>query len=48
MQVLLEHPNCGMAHAAGLVFRGAGEVRVAIRSEHCLMAIGTRSERSVK
>jgi cellulose synthase/poly-beta-1,6-N-acetylglucosamine synthase-like glycosyltransferase len=48
MEVLLEHPNCAMAHAAGLIFRGAGDVQGYYPPEHCLTAIGSPTERSCK
>jgi glycosyltransferase involved in cell wall biosynthesis len=46
MEVLLAHPNCGMAHAAGLVFRGAHEVQGHYPIEHCLLAVGDPIERA--
>jgi hypothetical protein len=48
MEVLLEHPNCAMAHAAGLIFRGTGDVQGYYPPEHCLTAIGSPAERSCK
>jgi hypothetical protein len=46
MEVLLSHPNCAMAHASGLIFRGANEVESYYPPEHCLLAVGERSERT--
>jgi glycosyltransferase involved in cell wall biosynthesis len=46
MEVLLENPSCAMAHAAGLIFRGAGEVQGCYPPEHCLTAIGQPTYRS--
>lgn len=40
MAVLLAHPGCAMCHAAGLVFRGAAEVRGIYPPEHRLAAMG--------
>ena len=48
MGVLLEHPKCAMAHAAGLVFRGTGDVQSYYPPEHCLTAIGSPIERSCR
>jgi glycosyltransferase involved in cell wall biosynthesis len=48
MQVLLEHPDCAMAHAAGLIFRGNGDVQGSYPPEHCLTAVGTPAVRSCK
>src|ERR1700760_1969028 len=44
MKVLLDNPNCAMAHAAGLIFRGAGEVQACYPLEHCLTALGNPAE----
>jgi hypothetical protein len=46
MEVLLVHPDCAMAHAAGLVFRGNGQVLGSYPAEHCLSAIGEPSARA--
>lgn len=46
MGVLLSHPNCAMAHAAGLIFRGADEVLGLYPPEHLLMAVGEPSARA--
>ncbi len=46
MEVLLAHPDCAMAHGAGLVFRGRDEVQAVYPPEHCLTAVGTPFERS--
>ncbi len=40
MGVLLEHPECVMCHAGGLVFTGPGDVREVYLPEHRLLAIG--------
>ena len=40
MAVLLEHPDCAMCHAAGLVFTGPGTVRTVYPAEHRLFAVG--------
>ncbi len=48
MGVLLEHPKCAMAHAAGLVFRGTGDVQSYYPPEHRLTAIGNPIERSCR
>jgi glycosyltransferase involved in cell wall biosynthesis len=46
MEVLLAHRGCAMAHAAGLIFRGAGQVQSFYPPEHCLTAVGEPAERS--
>jgi glycosyltransferase involved in cell wall biosynthesis len=46
MEVLLAHPDCAMAHGAGVVFRGRDEVLGVYPPEHCLTAVGTPFERS--
>jgi glycosyltransferase involved in cell wall biosynthesis len=46
MEVLLAHPNCAMAHAAGLIFHGTDEVVECYPPEHCLMAVGEPSVRA--
>jgi glycosyltransferase involved in cell wall biosynthesis len=38
MAELLAHPECAMCHAAGLIFRGRGEVLGRYPPEHCLEA----------
>ncbi len=40
MAVLLEHPDCAMCHAGGLVFTGDGTVRGAYPEMHRLYAVG--------
>lgn len=40
MEVLLAHPRCVLAHAAGLVFDDAGKVRMVYPPEHLLAALG--------
>lgn len=44
MSVLLAHPDTSMCHAAGLVFAGAGEIRMVYPEEHRLAAIGPDPE----
>jgi hypothetical protein len=46
MDVLLAHPVCAMAHAAGLIFHGTNEVVGCYPPEHRLLAIGEPSERT--
>jgi len=46
MDVLLAHPDCAMAHAAGLVFRDENEVQGAYPPEHLLLAVGEPSARA--
>jgi glycosyltransferase involved in cell wall biosynthesis len=41
MAELLAHPECAMCHAAGLIFRGGGEVLGRYPPEHCLEATDT-------
>ncbi|MGH7067814.1 MAG: glycosyltransferase family 2 protein [Acetobacteraceae bacterium] len=40
MAVLLEHPDCAMCHAAGLVFKGVGSLREIYPPTHRLTAVG--------
>lgn len=39
MAELLAHTDCAMCHAAGLIFRGGGEITGRYPAEHCLDAI---------
>jgi hypothetical protein len=46
MELLLAHPNCAMAHSAGLIFRGSSDVQEIYPPEHLLLAVGDPSERA--
>jgi Glycosyl transferase family 2 len=47
MELLLAHPDCAMAHGAGVMFCGQDEVQGVYPPEHCLTAVGTPFERSL-
>ena len=46
MELLLDHPYCAMAHAAGLIFRGTDQVQEIYPPEHRLLAVGEPSARA--
>ena len=49
MATLLEHPNCAMCHAAGLVFAGDGRVVAVYPPAHRLHAVGAdRVSRAIR
>jgi hypothetical protein len=46
MDLLLTHPNCAMAHAAGLIFRDSDETKQYYPPQHALAAIGDPHDRT--
>ena len=46
MALLLTHPGCAMAHAAGLIFRDSDEIQQYYPPQHALSAIGDPADRA--